>query len=62
MFHPIGVTLPDYPLVFNTASDENVFDAIDWSLKRVGITPTWIINNSVVKPGEYMIFVPLKNQ
>ncbi len=50
------------PVVTENDPVEYVFYAIDYGFKQIGIPTEWRPSNQWVKPGEFEIFIPLKNQ
>ena len=51
---------PTFPLVTNTNDNEQIFSAIDDCFQTIHFKTEWMSDHVNVKPGEFLILVPVK--
>jgi len=60
---PVITIGPDHiPIVPNSGTTEDVFHAIFYVFQKMGISSKFVLANEWLKPGEFEVFIPLKNQ
>ena len=48
--------------VYDFEDSEKVYQAIDAVFHMIGIQSVWLKGNQWVRPGEFELFIPIKNQ
>jgi hypothetical protein len=51
---------PRIPIVENKTDNVEIFSAIDYCFVKIGIKTEWVSDGYIVKPGEVLVFVPVR--